>query len=138
MWAGKHGFKYGQRYLNKVWQEATEGGKVVLESQFPKLVNKAKNLYKNYKHDQLHSKKFKWEPFPTDKLRAKVKEQIKADQLHAANTTRFVESAKEGITNIKPPGFHPSVIKGGKKGWKPKKADGGRIDKALPTRSRDI
>ena len=59
-------------------------------------------------------------------------ESIKPENLNAANTERFVTGAKEGITGIKPPGFNPSVIKGGKK------ADGGRIDKPLPTRSRDI
>ena len=46
IWAGKQGFKYGQKYLNKAWQEATKGGKVVLESHFPKLVNKAKDSIK--------------------------------------------------------------------------------------------
>jgi hypothetical protein len=53
---------------------------------------------------------------------------VKPENLNAANTTRFVEGAKKG--NFK--GWTPRVIKGGKK------ADGGRIDKALPTRSRDI
>ena len=127
-WAGKQGFKYGQKYLNTAWKEAIKGGKVVLESHFPKLLNKAKDYYKNFKGADLKPvklKRFKWDPFPTERLRAKMLERVKAERLHAANAQRFVEGAKEGITGIKPPGFHPYVIKGGKKGWKPKKAQGG-------------
>jgi hypothetical protein len=81
-----------QKYLNKAWQEATKGGKVVLESQFPKLVNKAKDLYKNFK------------------VAPKV---VAPKSNKPSNIIPFPK---------KPPG----------------KADGGRIDKALPTRSRDI
>ena len=140
LWAGKHGFKYGQRYLNQVWREATKGGKQVLESHFPKLLNKAKDYYKNFKGADLKPvkpKRFKWDPFPTKRLRAivdkhkaKTTTQIKAEGL--AKTLRVVEGAKKGITGVNKPGFNPSLIKGSKK------ADGGRIDKALPTRSRDI
>jgi hypothetical protein len=68
---------------------------------------------------------------PTKKIVNKIRQDIKKDKpenLHAANTTRFVEGAKKGTYK----GWTPRVIKGGKK------ADGGRIDKPLPTRSRDI
>ena len=131
IWAGKQGFKYGQKYLNKVWQEATKGGKVVLESQFPTLVNKAKDLYKNFKG------------FEPKVVKPKLK----------------VEKSKQIIEGMKPKG--PKVVNIGDRiikqmqkegktvkfddlvriyGKKPPnlKADGGRIDKALPTRSRDI
>ena len=37
-----------QKYLFKVWKEATKGGKEVLKSHFPKLLSKAKNYYKNF------------------------------------------------------------------------------------------
>ena len=78
-------------------------------------------------------KKLKASPKPGVLFKGKSKdykgiESIKPENLNAANTTRFVEGAKKG--NFK--GWTPRVIKGGKK------ADGGRIDKALPTRSRDI
>ena len=143
IWVGKQGLKIKglQTYLNKAWQEATKGGKQILKSQFPKLLNKAKEYYGGFKRAGLKSvnkpKRFEWEPQKNfdARLRAivdKHKAKIKAEQLHAANTERFVKGAKEGITGIKKPGFHPFVIKGGKK------ADGGRIDKALSTRSRDI
>ena len=78
-------------------------------------------------------KKLKASPKPGVLFKGKSKdykgiESIKPENLNAANSSRFVESAKEG--NFK--GWTPRVIKGGKK------ADGGRIDKPLPTRSRDI
>jgi len=47
-WAGKWALGK-QKYLNKVWQEATKGGKQVLESHFPKLLSKAKNYYNEFK-----------------------------------------------------------------------------------------
>jgi len=103
IWAGKQGFKYGQKYLNKAWQEATKGGKVVLESQFPKLVNKAKDLYKNFKG-------FDPKVVPKTKVAPKV---VAPKSNKPSNIIPFPK---------KPPG----------------KADGGRIDKPLPTRSRDI
>ena len=140
IWAGKQGFKYGQKYLNKAWQEATKGGKVVLESQFPKLINKAKDLYKNFKT---------FDP----KVVPKTKVAPKRD---------FIRKGNEDIKNISE-GMKPKdgtvnlgdriikqMQKEGKKvtfddlvriyGKKPPhlKADGGRIDKALPGRSRDI
>ena len=99
IWAGKQGWKHGQTYLNKAWDLFSKSGNIPKPSQ---ILNKAKELYQ--------------------------RNITKAEDLHAANTTRFVESAKKG--NFK--GWTPRVIKGGKK------ADGGRIDKALPTRSRDI
>jgi len=110
LWAGKQGFKYGQRYLNKAWQEATKGGKQILESQFPKLLNKARDYYGGFKRAGLKSVPKVIKPIvPKTKITPKVV-----------------------APKFKKPGFHPSVIKGGKK------ADGGRIDKVPPTRSRDI
>ena len=99
IWAGKQGWKHGQVYLNQAWDLFSKSGNIPKPSQ---ILNKAKDLYKT-----------------------KI---TKAEDLHAANSARFVESAKKG--NFK--GWTPRVIKGGKK------ADGGRIDKPLPTRSRDI
>ena len=103
IWAGKQGFKYGQKYLNKVWQEATKGGKVVLESHFPKLLSKAKNYYNEFKG-------FTPKVIPKTKVAPKV---VAPKSNKPSNIIPFPK---------KPPG----------------KADGGRIDKPLPTRSRDI
>ena len=50
IWAGKQGFKYGQRYLYKAWKEAEKLGKPIAEKHFPKLFDKAEDLYKNLKH----------------------------------------------------------------------------------------
>jgi len=111
IWAGKQGFKYGQKYLNKAWQEATKGGKVVLESQFPKLVNKAKDLYKNFKG---------FDPKVVSKT--KVAPTFVAPKHTNPRFLAKRRSAKVIPFPKKPPG----------------KADGGRIDKPLPTRSRDI
>ncbi len=121
IWAGKQGFKYGQKYLNKAWQEATKGGKVVLESQFPKLVNKAKDLYKNFKTFDpkvVPKTKTKWQDIPIGPKSSK--------------RTYSFHSKGKGPK----PGETAKVIPFPKK--PPGKADGGRIDKALPTRSRDI
>ena len=159
IWAGKQGFKYGQKYLNKAWQEATKGGKVVLESQFPKLVNKAKDLYKNFKtfDPKVVSK--------TDQLRRQTairdlmkdkpggyklsEEQIRQYMIGRRTALKYDrETALRsspwdknlwGPTRVtrspQPPG-PGKVIPFPKK--PPGKADGGRIDKPLPTRSRDI
>ena len=92
-----------QKYLNKVWQEATKGGKIILESHFPKLLNKAKDYYKNFKT-------FDPKVVPKTKVAPKV---VAPKPKKSAKIIQFPK---------RPPG----------------KADGGRIDKALPTRNRDI
>ena len=50
-WAGKQGLKSKvlQKYLNKAWVEAIKGGKVVLKTHFPKLLNKAKEYHEGFK-----------------------------------------------------------------------------------------
>ena len=127
IWAGKQGFKYGQKYLNKAWQEATKGGKVVLESQFPKLVNKAKDLYKNFKTFDPKVVKHK---AITDKIYSKPQ----TVTLTPFQLARW-KKVWSGKSTPKPTG-PGKVIPFPKK--PPGKADGGRIDKPLPTRSRDI
>jgi len=118
-----------QKYLNKVWQEATKGGKVVLESHFPKLLNKAKDYYKNFKT-------FDPKVVPKTKITPKKltdKTSIKDLQIgpHIDKGGRlwpkFVAPKPKGPAKIIPFPKKP-----------PGKADGGRIDKPLPTRSRDI
>ena len=139
IWAGKQGFKYGQKYLNKAWQEATKGGKVVLESQFPKLVNKAKDLYKNFKT-------FDPKVVPKTKVAPK-RDFIRKGNEDIKNISEGMKP-KDGTVNLgdriikqmqkegKKVTFDDLVRIYGKK--PPGKADGGRIDKPLPTRSRDI
>ena len=50
-WVAKQGLKSKvlQKYLNTAWQEATKGGKVILKTQFPKILNKAKEYYEGFK-----------------------------------------------------------------------------------------
>ena len=110
-----------QKYLNKVWQEATKGGKVVLESHFPKLLSKAKNYYNEFKGftpKVIPKTKTKWQDIPIGPKSSK--------------RTYSFHSKGKGPK----PGETAKVIPFPKK--PPGKADGGRIDKALPTRSRDI
>ena len=118
-----------QKYLNKVWQEATKGGKVVLESHFPKLLSKAKNYYNEFKG-------FTPKVIPKTKITPKKltpKTTIKDLQIgpHIDKGGRlwpkFVAPKPKGPAKIIPFPKKP-----------PGKADGGRIDKPLPTRSRDI
>jgi len=108
MWAGKQGWKHGQKYLNKAYSYFFDKGKI----PDPNVILQKAKTYTSPR-------------FLADQAKVKA---IKPENLHAANSARFVESAKKG--NFK--GWTPRVIKGGKK------ADGGRIDKPLPTRSRDI
>ena len=145
-WVGKQALrnKVLQKYLNKAWQEATKGGKVVLQTHFPKLLNKAKDYYKGFKTpdlkiapkkpnplgDALKAGKYKKVPTPK-KLTPKTK--IKDLQIgpHIDKQGRvwpkFVKPIPKGPAKIIPFPKKP-----------PGKADGGRIDKALPKRSRDI
>ena len=118
-----------QKYLNKVWQEATKGGKIILESHFPKLLNKAKDYYKNFKtFDPKVVPKTKVAP---KKITPKTTYEDLQIGPHIDRGGRlwpkFVKTKPKGPAEIiqfpkRPPG----------------KADGGRIDKALSTRSRDI
>ena len=99
IWAGKQGWKHGQKYLNKAYNHFFDKGKIPNSTT---ILQKAKDYYKNFIG-------FTPKIVPKTKITPKVV-----------------------APKSKKPGFHPSVIKGGKK------ADGGRIDKVLPTRSRDI
>ena len=125
-----------QKYLNKAWQEGTKGGKEILQSQWPKLLKKAQDFKTNFKI---------FEPKVIPKEIVKPKLQI--------------DKSKQIIEGMKPKGervvnIGDRIIKQMQKEGKPVKfddilriygkkpptlkADGGRIDKALPGRSRDI
>ena len=149
IWAGKQGFKYGQRYLNQVWREATKGGKQVLESHFPKLLSRAQSLSKTVpdKVTKIPTK-FKTRPVeskPPLQLSEKNRLSQVAFEFFGTLGKNNPFKGRDGsirlanwIDDLKP-GEVMKVMKD--YGYKPKitpKADGGRIDKPLPTRSRDI
>ena len=104
-WVGKQGLKIPglQKYLYKAWKEAEKVGAPIVEKNFPHLLTKAKDFYKNFKT-------FDPKVVPKTKAAPKV---VAPKSNKPSNIIPFPK---------KPPG----------------KADGGRIDKALPTRSRDI
>ena len=119
-----------QKYLNKVWKEATKGGKVVLQTHFPKLLNKAKDYYKGFKTADLKiAPKTKIAP---KKLTPKTKIEDLQIGPHIDSRGRlwpkFVKPIPKGPAKIIPFPKKPPHLK----------ADGGSIDKALPKRSRDI
>ena len=128
LWAGKWALGK-QKYLNKVWQEATKGGKIILESHFPKLLSKAKNYYNEFKG-------------MTPKVVPKTKTTPK--KLTPKTTIKDLQIGPhiDSRGRLWPKFVAPKPKKSAKILQFPKrppgKADGGRIDKALPTRSRDI
>jgi hypothetical protein len=153
IWAGKQGLKSKvlQKYLNKAWHEATKGGKIVLQTHFPKLLNKAKDYYKGFKTpdlkivpktkiapkkpnplgDALKAGKYKKVPTPK-KLIPKTKIEDLQIGPHIDKRGRlwpkFVKIKPKGPAKIIPFPKKPPTLK----------ADGGSIDKALPKKSRDI
>ena len=119
-WVGKQALrnKVLQKYLNKAWREAEKAGKPIVEKNFPGLLKKAQDFKANFKV---------FEPKIVPK-----KSKTLGDALKTAKYTK-VPTPK----GLKPPSLRKSnVIPFPKKPLG--KADGGRIDKALPTRSRDI
>jgi hypothetical protein len=119
-----------QKYLNKVWKEATNRGWIILQTHFPKLLNKAKDYYKGFKTADLKiAPKTKIAP---KKLTPKTKIEDLQIGPHIDSRGRlwpkFVKPIPKGPAKIIPFPKKPPHLK----------ADGGRIDKALPKRSRDI
>ena len=123
IWAGKQGWKHGQKYLNKAYNYFYDKGKI----PDPKVMWQKAKEYTSPR-------------FLADKAKTKItpkkitpKTTIKDLQIgpHIDKGGRlwpkFVAPKPKGSAKIiqfpkRPPG----------------KADGGRIDKALPTQSRDI
>ena len=119
-WVGKQALrnKVLQKYLNKAWREAEKAGKPIVEKNFPGLLKKAQDFKANFKV---------FEPKIVPK-----KPKTLGDALKTGTHTK-VPTPK----GLKPPSLKKSnVIPFPKKPLG--KADGGRIDKALPKRSRDI
>lgn len=141
-WVGKQALrnKVLQKYLSKAWQEATKGGKVVLQTHFPKLLNKAKDYYKGFKTSDLTiapktkiaPKKL---PLPKEYVIKNLEKGLpnwKFKKVPPSQKGKVINLAKEKARRtaeaiIKKGDWDPSGMKGG-----------GRIDKALPKKSRDI
>ena len=164
IWAGKQGWKHGQTYLNKAWDLFSKSGNIPKPSQ---ILNKAKDLYKRnitkptVKPENLHAAntevfskvtkiptKFKTRPVeskPPLQLSEKNRLSQVAFEFFGTLGKNNPFKGRDGsirlanwIDDLKP-GEVMKVMKD--YGYKPKitpKADGGRIDKPLPTRSRDI
>jgi hypothetical protein len=119
-WAGKQGWKYGQKYLNKAYNHFFDKGKVPDPSV---ILQKAKNYYKNFIG-------FTPKVVPKEKSFIELMKD-KGHKFLAKDTPEYLAHIKK--TKPKRPS---NIIPFPKK--PPGKADGGRIDKALSTRSRDI
>lgn len=126
-----------QKYLNKAWQEGTKGGKEILQSQWPKLLKKAQDFKTNFK---IFEPKVIPKEIVKPKLQIDKSKQIiegmkpKAPKVVNIGDRIIKQMQKEGKT-VK---FDDLLRIYGKKKPPTLKADGGRIDKALPGRSRDI
>ena len=118
-----------QKYLNKVWQEATKGGKIILESHFPKLLNKAKDYYNEFKG-------FTPKVVPKEVLKKKVGPYKTILEVEKVGPKKYEDVLKDVVKAFGKDKKSTNIIPFPKK--PPGKADGGRIDKPLPTRSRDI
>ena len=125
-----------QKYLNKAWQEGTKGGKEILKSQWPKLLKKAQDFKTNFKI---------FEPKVIPKEIVKPKLQIdKSKQIIEGMKLKDPKVVNIGDRIIKQMQKEGKTVKFDDLlriyATKPPhlKADGGRIDKALPGRSRDI
>ena len=119
-WVGKQALrnKVLQKYLNKAWREAEKAGKPIVEKNFPGLLKKAQDFKANFKI---------FEPKIVPKKPTTLGDALKAGEYTKVPTPK----------GLKPPSIKKSnVIPFPKK--TPGKADGGRIDKALSGRSRDI
>ena len=128
-----------QKYLYKAWKEATKGGKQVLETQFPKLLSKAKHYYDDFigftpkviKKDKLLDFTVPLRNKQSQEFVTKWNKAIPPEQKKII-IEKLEKLLPEAIKSKKPSNIIPFPKK------PPGKADGGRIAKALPTRSRDI
>ena len=148
-WALEKGFKHGQKHLNKVWDEATEGGKEVLESSFPKLMQRAENIFKPKKIVEKVTKiptKYKKPPSSTKKEVPIFQNPAMQEALkHFQSMGTLGQKGIPSFDNLLAMNMRYTdkqifdVLR--QYGWKPKivpKAKGGLIDKPLTGRSRDI
>ena len=126
-----------QKYLNKAWQEGTKGGKEILQSQWPKLLKKAQDFKTNFKifEPKVIPKEIVKPKLQIDKSK-QIIEGMKLKDPKVVNIgDRIIKQMQKEGKKVK---FDDLVRIYGKKKPPTLKADGGRIDKALPGRSRDI
>ena len=132
-WVGKQGLrnKVLQKYLNKAWQEASKAGKPIIEKNFPGLLKKAQDFKTNFK---IFEPKVVKPKLQIDKSK-QIIEGMKLKDPKVVNIgDRIIKQMQKEGKTVK---FDDLLRIYGKK--PPHlKADGGRIDKALPGRSRDI
>ena len=126
-----------QKYLNKAWQEGTKGGKEILQSQWPKLLKKAQDFKTNFKifEPKVIPKEIVKPKLQIDKSK-QIIEGMKLKDPKVVNIgDRIIKQMQKEGKTVK---FDDLLRIYGKKKPPTLKADGGRIDKALPGRSRDI
>ena len=149
MWAGKQGWKYGQKYLNKAYNHFYDKGML----PDPKtILQKAKNyMSPRFLADKKRSAKIipkEWNKFKPEIVKPiKVPEQTK-NILNIKSTlkgrpVKVVPEPKVGdaMKVFEERVIGPAKVIYGRFPKKPPrkpKADGGSIDKALSGRSRDI
>jgi len=145
IWAAKQGLKSKvlQRYLNTAWREAIKGGKVVLKTHFPKILNKAKEYHEGFKRAGLEVVKPIKVPEQTKNI-LNIKSTLKGRPVKVVPEPKVGDAMKAFKEVVIGPDKHilrPKIIQFPKPFKKPPrkpKADGGSIDKTLPGRSRDI
>jgi len=120
-WVGKQALKNKvlQPYLNKAWREAEELGRPIIEKNFPGILKKAQDFKANFKV---------FEPKVVTKKPTTLGEALKTAKYTKVPTPK----------GLKPPSIKKSNVILFPKKSPTLKADGGRIDKALPKRSKDI
>ena len=126
-----------QKYLNKAWQEGTKGGKEILQSQWPKLLKKAQDFKTNFKifEPKVIPKEIVKPKLQIDKSK-QIIEGMKLKDPKVVNIgDRIIKQMQKEGKTVK---FDDLLRIYGKKKPPTLKADGGRIDKALPKKSRDI
>ena len=126
-----------QKYLNKAWQEGTKGGKEILQSQWPKLLKKAQDFKTNFKifEPKVIPKEIVKPKLQIDKSK-QIIEGMKLKDPKVVNIgDRIIKQMQKEGKTVK---FDDLLRIYGKKKPPTLKADGGRIDKALPKRSKDI
>ena len=161
-WVGEQALKNKvlQPYLNKAWREAEKLGRPIIEKNFPGILKKAQDLVKQIRQKDKtldfnvplrnkQSKEFikEWNKNISPKQQEKIIENLEGIKIPKKPFMGFIPKI---VPKIVPKVVKPKVVKPKLKVEKsnviplfPKKpptlkADGGRIDKALPKKSRDI
>jgi hypothetical protein len=124
-WVGKQALrnKVLQKYLNKAWREPEKAGKPIVEKNFPGLLKKAQDFKANFKTFEPKIVKPINVPEQTKNI-LNIKSTLKGRPVKVVKPKLKVE--KSNVIPLFPK--KPPTLK----------ADGGRIDKALPKKSRDI